>query len=274
MVKQKRTEKKRPAKKRSMKPFLLIGIGVLAVVIVGVVFLYSGAFRPPQTQAATVGIVDQFYNESPAFTDNIVAFLQSKNITYELHTNQEVNVELYKELPTFGYRLIILRVHCGISEGYEQPTFMFTTENYTNDKYVYEQVTDQIKPGVIDINKKEDAVFSVGPLFVSSSMEGNFNGSLIIISSCYGMHNTQLADSLIRKGASALISWNGSSLDHTDDGIYSLTKAFIGDGLTINASVSSARSSVGPDPSFGSVLEYYPSANGTETWADLISSHT
>jgi hypothetical protein len=128
---------------------------------------------------------------------------------------------------------------------------------------------------VLDISTKANPVFSVGPLFVSSSMMGSFNGSLIVVSSCYGMHNTQLADSLIRKGASALISWDELvSLDHTDDGIYSLTKAFIGDGLTINASVSSAMSSVGPDPSFGSILEYYPSANGTETWADLISNHS
>jgi len=272
MVKQKRTEK-RHAKKRSIKPFLLIGI--LAAVIVGVVFLYSGLIWSPQKQAATVGIVDQFYNQSSDFTDAMVTFLQSKNITYELHTNQEVNVELYRKLPTFGYRMIILRVHSGISEGYEQPTFLFTAENYSNEKYTYEQLTDQIKPGVIDISTKANPVFSIGPLFVSSSMEGNFNGSLIVISSCYGMHNTQLADSLIRKGASALISWDELvTLDHTDSGVLSLTRAFIEGGLTINASVSSVMESVGPDPAYGSVLEYYPSTSGTDSWAELIESKT
>jgi len=273
MVKQKRAEKKKGhAKKRRLWPFLLIGI--IAVVAVGVIILFSGSIWPPQTQAATVGIVDQFYNESPGFTDDMVAFLQSKNITYELHTNQEVNVELYRQLPTFGYRLIILRVHCGISEGYEQPTFMFTTENYSTSKYTYEQLTDQIKPGVIDIATKDNPVFSVGPLFVSSSMQGDFNGSLIVISSCYGLHNALLADSLINKGASGLISWDELvSLDHTDDGIFLLTRAFIEDGLTISGSVTSVLQMVGADPIYHSVLGYYPSTSGADTWADLISGN-
>lgn len=272
MPKQKKFEKRKEhkPKKRRIWPFLLIGI--IAVVAIGTVVLYSGSIWPPTAKATTVGIVDQFYNDSSDFTNNLVVFLQSKNITYQLFKDQEVTVDLYRKLPTFGFKLLILRVHCGISEAYEHPTFMFTTENYSTSKYTYEQLTDQIKPGVLDIASKENPVFSVGPLFVSSSMQGNFNGSLVVISSCYGMYNTLLANSFINKGASGLISWDDLvSLDHTDDGIFLFTRTFIEDGLTVSSSVTSVMQMVGADPTYHSVLEYYPSTSGSETWAQLIS---
>lgn len=272
MVKQKKADKRKESKlkpkKRRIWPYLLIGI--IAVVAVGIVILYSGSIFPP-TSKATVGIVDQFYNDSPDFTNNLITFLQSKNITYELHTGPDLTVELYRKLPTFGYKLIILRVHCGISEEYGNPVYMFTTQNYSQTEYTYEQLTDQIKPGVLDIATKENPVFSVGPLFVSSSMQGNFSHSLVLISSCYGTYNSLLTNAFLNKGASGVVSWNDLvSLDHTDDGIFLFTRTFIEDGLSVSSSVTSVMQMVGPDPTYQSILKYYPSASGSETWAQLI----
>jgi hypothetical protein len=261
-------KEKKVSRRQQKNNFKRYAPWLVAVLVLVVVVLYIGInWQISFKRSATVGIVDQFYNQSPGFTDNATKMLDKLGINYEVYKDSEVTVELYKKLPTFGYKLLIMRVHSGINPELHHSVFLFTAENYTTQEYTYEQLTDQIRPGVIDLSRPNNPVFSVGPLFVLSSMMDRFNGTLIIISSCYGLNNTLLADSLIDKGASSIVSWTYLvGLDRTDTAILGFLKAYLEDGLTINESVETAIKGVGPDSTYDSTLKYYPDIAGTNTW--------
>jgi hypothetical protein len=239
---------------------------VLAVVtIIGLLYLSF-----PRTEYSParggVAIVDSFYSSTPNFTDEAVMFLSSKGVRVDVYRDENVTVELYRELPTYGYSLIILRVHAGLGEDSASPTFLFTNEPYVNDKYPVERASKQILQGVIDLNNPVNPVFSVGPLFVDRSMKGNFDNSTIILSSCYGLYNDWLADTFIERGAKAFIGWDGEvTLEHTDAASLALLKAFINQNLTVNDAVTKVMKEVGPDTACGSKLEYYPNEAGHAT---------
>ena len=184
-----------------------------------------------------------------------------------MHRSDEVTVDLYRQLPTYGYKLIILRVHAGISEELpEHPTFLFTSEPYSMSKYVFEQLSDEIMGGVLNPEVEERSVFTVGPMFVRVSMQGNFDGAAIILSSCLGLYNEHLAKAFIDKGASVFVSWNEKvSLQHTDRATLVLLRALIVEKTSVQEAVRRAMKEVGPDPTYKSVLTYYPSIRGASS---------
>jgi hypothetical protein len=210
-----------------------------------------------------VAIVDSFYSSKPSFTDEAVMFLSSKGLRVDVYKDENVTVELYRELPTYGYSVIVLRVHAGLGEDAMSPTFLFTNEPYVSNKYQLEQASKQILQGIIDLDNPVNPVFSVGPLFIDRSMKGNFNNSTIMLSSCYGMYNEWLADAFIKRGAKAFIGWDEKViLEHTDKASLALLEALISENLTIGDAVARVMNEVGPDEACGSKLEYYPTEAG------------
>jgi hypothetical protein len=112
-------------------------------------------------------------------------------------------------------------------------------------------------------NPNEDPVFTVGPDFISMC-EGSFNGSIVILSSCYGLYTDHLANEFLAKGTTAFISWNERvSLLHTDKASALLLELLIGNKLTVGEAVTRVTTEVGEDPDYKSILLYYPSDAGT-----------
>jgi len=214
--------------------------------------------------SAMVGVLDQFYGESSSFTEEASRLLMARGLSVRIHKNDEVTVDLYRRLPTYGYKLIILRVHAGVSERLpEHPTFLFTSEPYSTSKYVFEQLSDEIMGGVLNPEAGEKSVFTVGPMFVKVSMQGTFDGAAIILSSCLGLYNEHLARALIDKGASVFVSWNERvTLDHTDKAVLVLLRALIVEKTSVEEAVRRAMKEVGPDQTYKSFLTYYPSSRG------------
>jgi hypothetical protein len=205
-------------------------------------------------------IVDSFYSSDPQFTDGATELLKSVGTNVDLYKDENVTVDLYRKLPEFGYSLIVLRVHAGIlGRDPTAPTFLFTNEEF-GGKYLLEQMSDQILSGVINPDDPtEKPLYTVGPLFVKISMEGNFRDSVIILSSCLGLYTNELAEEFIHKGAKAFISWNGKvDLSHTDEACTLLLKILTEERLTIGEAVEKVMTQIGQDPTYGSELKYYP----------------
>ena len=96
-------------------------------------------------------------------------------------------------------------------------------------------------------------------MFVRMSMEGDFGGATIVLSSCLGLYTTYLADALVDKGAEAFISWDWKvTLAHTDEACMVLLKALIEEGMTLAEAVEKVMTEVGKDVSYGGTLKYYP----------------
>jgi hypothetical protein len=207
-----------------------------------------------------------FYSSSPQFTDEVTTFLTSKDIPTNTFKDSNITVDLYRQLPYYGYNLIVLRVHAGVLESDPtKPTFLFTEEQYNTYEYLIEQFSEQVQSGKIDPDDPdEEPVFTVGPLFVARSMEGNFNDSIIVLSSCLGLYTDQLAKTFIDRGAKAFISWDEKvGLAHTDEATLVLLSSLIEEGMTVSEAVEKAMNDVGPDTAFDSMLHYYPQEAGS-----------
>jgi len=176
-------------------------------------------------------------------------------------------VEFYRNLPTHGYGLLILRVHSTATnpDRTEGPVTLFTSERYDRSKHVYEQLTDQLG-GVAfsqDEMKEGIAYFGINPPFVTQGMNGKFQSTIILMMGCEGLDNTLIAEAFVEKGARAYVSWNGSvSSSHTDQAATQLLKHMVTEGQTISQAVENTAREVGPDKVYDSILKYYPLASG------------
>jgi hypothetical protein len=162
-------------------------------------------------------------------------------------------VEFYRNLPTHGYNLLILRVH---STEYA----LFTSEPYSKGKYVEEQLTNRL---ILVAYSKEEAekgivYFGILPKFVLH-MKGKFQNTTIIMTGCSGLTYTIMAEAFIKKGAKAYIGWSGGVLaSHSDQATILLLKHLLKEKQTVNKAVKETMNEVGPDPIDKSILLCYP----------------
>jgi hypothetical protein len=253
-------------------------LALLLLVIFVAAFLYI-AWSPHATSnynsplGMDAAIVDQLTAFSPnkAFVEEAQGMLTSAGFTVKYYPPADVTVELYRHLPSLGYRLIILRVHTAGPES-NGDVYPFTSEAYDVNRYPLEQLAGSLAKASMQ-NQSGPYYFAISPLFVSKEMQGNFRGAIIILSSCVGLSSTNLADALIRRGASALIGWDGTvTLTHTDGATLVLLKHLTG-GSAIAEAVQAAMREVGPDPEYGSVLTYYPSnASQVTVWTLVLAA--
>ncbi len=256
--------------------WLAIGLGIIAVVA----FVRSpptsgptNSSHPGQLKAA---IVDQLYVLQPnqSLINQLSKDLEDYGFEVDIYQGDEVTVDLYGRLPGYGYGLIIFRAHSGLlgSEGEViERTCLFTNEPYSETKHVAEQLSDQLAMARIDEN--HPWVFGVGDEFVTRSMEGEFDNTVIIMMGCSCLYLEDLAQAFIAKGASAYLAWDAAvDLDYVDKATPYLIRQLCVDKVTVGKAAASTMNVVGPDPKYGAVLQYFPPQSANKTITQLISS--
>jgi len=254
--------------------WLAIALGIVAIVA----FVRTSPVSKPagssQSSELKAAIVDQLYNLQPneAFISEITQRLEGRDFVVDLYQGDEVTVDLYRWLPSYGYELIIFRAHSGLlgnkGETIER-TCLFTNELYSETKHVTEQLADQLAKARIAENYPW--VFGIGDEFVIQSMEGEFDHAVIIMMGCSCLHLEDLAQAFIAKGASAYLAWDATvDLDYVDEATPYLIKQLCVDKVTVRKAVTSTMNVVGPDPKYGAVLKYYPAQSGDKTLKELI----
>lgn len=117
--------------------------------------------------------------------------------------------------------------------------------------------------GSAQAGKGAPVVFAVAPKFIRETMQGNFAHRIIILAGCYGLRGGELAQAFIDKGASVVVGWSGLvDLSHTDKALNVFLEDFVEKNMTIQEAVSSTMTVVGADPTYGSILSYYPIDQG------------
>jgi len=267
----------RAYKKRSR----LVGAAIIVVILVVVVafssfLIYSylnpsSNEPPPPVLELKAAIVDHLSLTIPneSFNQTVTNILQEAGFTVDYYPGEEVTVGFYKNLPTHGYGLIVLRVHSGLVEGEKPPLCLFTSERYSETKYSWEQLTDRLT-GVAyseEEAKMGIAYFGVTPKFVQQDMKGNFQNTTIIMMGCNGLTELlypypvplPMPQAFIEKGAKVYVGWDlAISADHTDKATIQLLQHLITERQTIKQAVTEAMKEVGPAPENGSILLYYP----------------
>ena len=173
--------------------------------------LNSSPSQPPGPPKAA--IVDQLSLTvpNPDFVAASTNLLEEAGYEVEYYEGQRVTVNFYKELPSRGFDLILLRVHSGVSREVDMATgeisqmefvSLFTGEKYRQTLYLKEQQEQLVGAGRTPYDP-DTSYFGVGPRFIEQSMKGNFNGSTIIMMGCDGLKTPITAQALIQEGKDA-----------------------------------------------------------------------
>ncbi|MEM3786691.1 MAG: hypothetical protein QXZ59_04845, partial [Nitrososphaeria archaeon] len=258
-----RAEKER---ERKIAKAIFITLILLIIIVSG----YFGYSYLNQSQNQTLNqessqpkaaIVDHLSLTFPnqTFIETATNILEQAGYSVDYYPGEKVTVEFYRNLPTHGYKIIILRVHSSAAElqgeeFVETPVGFFTSEPYSQTKYIYEQLTDQLVMASYTM-PQPPYYFAIVPKFVTSSMKGTFQNTVIVMMGCEGLNNTKMAEAFIEKGAKAYIGWKGSvSASHTDAATTILLQHLITHKQTIKQAVENTNKEAGPDPACNSVL--------------------
>lgn len=237
---------------------------VAIVFIIGCCFLFYSFLHPSnvdiaQTLPHKAAIIDQLSISHPnqTFVQMSTAILEDAGFSVDYYSGENITVEFYKNLPSQGYGLIVLRVH---SMYYVKTDTidLFTVEPYSKKKYVYEQLRDEV--GLVTLLKGRPIYFGITQGFVSSCMNGRFQNTIIIMMGCDGIKRTHMAKAFIERGAAVYMGWNGPvAADHTDQATTHLLQSLTnGKKQTIEEVVAETMKEVGPDPTYNTTLLFYP----------------
>jgi len=253
--KKKKIDKKPKIKKkpRSISKRLLIFSLVAFSVLLLALFYTKGNESVPASSSPKAAIIDGLSVDFPNqyFIKEAMKLLMEAGYEVDLYNGSRVTVGLYQKLPQLGYDLIILRVHAApMDEG--GGTALFTAEPVNGTAYILEQFADWVRRArTVTGNKR---YFAVTPDFIFERMSGEFEGTVIIVSSCFGMLDNLTGQAFLFKGASAYVGWNGFvSVNYTDTVILEILR-HLKEGTSIEEAVSLVRENMGPDPDFGSEL--------------------
>jgi hypothetical protein len=208
-------------------------------------------------------IVDQLSLTQPnsAFVETATRLLEQAGYTVDYYPGEQVTVDFYRDLPTGGHRLLILRNHSSvIGTGGEvtNDAGLYTSEAYNKRKYLDEQIAQRLM--VARYYEGGPEYFGVMPDFVRSSMRGRFNDATVIMMGCDGLRSDMLAEAFVHRGAQAVVSWSGPvGAAHTDAATERLLHHLLVGGMSIGEAVAQTVAEVGPDPTYDSVLRLYPS---------------
>jgi len=237
-------------------------------------------------------IIDQLYDDyqNLDFQQTAKQYLQGAGYKVDIFTTKNITVNFYKNLPSMGYKFIVIRSHASVTPNNNQKpdsANLFTGEKYQTDKYTVEQLLGQVQKssylfldyavnyhnGTVSFNRtnsESGAYFSVGSKFVDEQMNGKFPDSILVIGGCTSLSNPILADSLTKRGASTIIGWDKLvGADHNDKVMLAVLKGLLVDKSNVDDVVQSAMKKFGPDPEFSAILKYYPASAGSiHAWTD------
>jgi hypothetical protein len=218
-----------------------------------------------QPRAALIDQLSLTYaNET--FVETATNILKQAGYTVDYYMGKEVTVDFYRNLPTHGYSLLILRVHSALMEDGSPPLALFTSESYSQYKYLSDQLAGYVTIVEYGGTKGTQTYFGVPPGFVNSTMRGKFENATIIMMGCNGLSHPDMAKAFIQKGAKAYIGWKGAvSASQTDTATTQLLQHFLIEKLTLGHSVQETDVEIGSGTAYDSLLFYYPREAGEQT---------
>jgi len=262
-------------KRYSLTLFIALFIIILATPALTSCGNQPAASHDLQPRAA---IIDQLYLLEPnhAFIEQATTTLESHGFTVEVWHGENITVDFYRELPKYGYKIIVFRVHEGILLSLEgsqivpsETTYLFSGETYTTTKYVSEQLTERVSNAMM--SDEHPLVFAVNSDFLVNNMEGDFEDTVIISMGCESFYLDDMATAFIQKGASMYVGWSTIvSLKYVDAATLKLLSNLCREDIAVEQAISETMTEFGPDPYFHAYMKHYPAEKGDQTIKQLI----
>ena len=237
----------------------------------------SSARARPFT-AALIDEVSAFLNQTtglwqplipdPAFLNQTTSLLTLAGYKVDSYPPSSVTIDLLKRLPSMGYGIVVLRNH---STGFQGDVIsIVTSELYTQDRYPFEQLTDQVVPVYLGVAKQ--TFFGITPLFVRDSMQGFFQDSIIVMMGCTGLTNSEMAQAFVSRGAQVYVSWDQVVQAYRTDVSTTIFWQQMISGHSVRDSTLIATRDGPADPVYKSRLVFYPENEGSMTLAVAAST--
>ena len=269
-----RSKKSKSTRRRAIRVGEVAGALALILAVAFVVYIIIPPQAPiSEQQSPKAVIVDevsvQFAN--PQFIETAQSIMNAEDLGVDNYGAQSVTVNFYVTLPTYGYKLILLRVHGGVDQQTEgHPVGLYTSEPYSELSYPQEQLSGLVATGR-SYNRSEQAVFAVTPKFIAERSADDYHGALVIIMGCYGLFSVDLPKAFVDRGASTVIGWNGLvGSEHTDKATLYLLRELLTQKRSISESIRATIDEVGPDPDHNSTMRYYPKEAGDLKFSGII----
>lgn len=280
-------EKRKKGKLRNKLIYGIVAVGLVLICVFAYSLLHSENPSPnDQTSPPKAALIDHLSFSSPppneTLKDQCRTILEDAGFDFTYHRGEEVTVNFYKNLPTYDYSLMVLRVHSAVIKDAEgNPTNLigfFTSEIFdetTKSFYLPDLENSRLALARL-FAERNDTYLGITPFFVQSNMLGNFKNTVIIMMGCEGLNQTSMAEALVQRGAKVYISWTGPvAISHTDDATIHLLRSLLPENQTIKDAVEVISS----DPTWWwSKLDYYPNKGnedvGNKVLQDFISGLT
>ena len=244
--------------------------GVAILVASAAAFLIlSPSGEPPGPPRAV--IVDQLEltAPNPDFAKQATELLEAAGYEVDYVPGAEVTVDYYRELPSKGYEIVLLRAHAAgrelAADDYGDDVSLFTSERVSANKYVREQRERLVKGVGFSREQMErgELYYGIPSSFVRESMQGDFGGATVVLMGCDVLRAQNMAEAFVDRGAGAVVGWDAPvSARHTDLGTLSMLRYLLVDELPVQEAAAAAMAEVGPDPYFDSVFLSYPPEEG------------
>jgi len=252
--------------------FLKVTIFVASSILVSTFFMVSFSQNDSidQDVIRKAVIIDQLYDDFPNvdYQQTVIDYLYKAGYKVDLYTTKDITVDFYKELPSMNYEFIVIRSHALEDLPKLSSGAIFTGEEYTYERHTGDQLSGHLWKGVpypsAHVNEvgwenlEDETYFLIGSKFVDDKMKGQFPNSVIILGGCDTTTNKLLTKSLLARGASTVVGWNGLiRYDHNDEIILEFLKEVLLDKIEIKFAVKSVM-----EKDFGSFdkstqLEYF-----------------
>lgn len=207
--------------------------------------------NPELSPGPRAAIIDELalFCPNQTFVSSATDTLRRGGYSVDYYPSENVTVDLYRNLPSYNYSLIVFRVHSGYD-------FLFTSENYTAQEYVDEQLADQVLK--VQVDRDSEPFFGIGENFIRQCMCSNFTDTLIILMGCNGLYSPDIARAFLERGASACVGWTGSIYaSYTDEAITILLAQYVTKQMPLGQAISETMNEMGIDSPNGNHLTYY-----------------
>ena len=224
---------------------------LLASALAIITFYYVSAQYQEERRAA---ILDGLSTDLPnkTFTAAVVDILTRAGYRVDIYESDEVTLELFRELPSKGYDIVILRLHGG---RIRQPAGIYLGSGLFLEKCSISDAAEKLGTGYLLLGRpffSNETYCVAPPQYVEEKLSGYFRDTLIISMACFTGDDEAMANAFFRRGAKAYVGFKGIvSSSYVDSFTETLLRKIYLDNKKLAEAFAETRKTTGQDPLYG-----------------------